>query len=64
MRVVTPSITLDVRVDDVSVRDRLLLLDGVAGPMPCETTLKPAELRRLLRMLLKPSVLWLMLARR
>lgn len=64
MRVVTPSITLDVRIDDVSVREGRLLLDGVAGPMPCETTLTAPELRRLLRMLMKPAVLRLMLTAR
>jgi hypothetical protein len=60
MRVATPSISLDVRIDEVSVREGRLQLDGVAGPMPCETTLRPAELRRLLRMLLRPAVLWLL----
>ena len=64
MRVVTPSITLDVRVDEVTVRNGQLLLDGVAGPMPCETTLKPREIRRLLRLLLKPAGIWFVLAKR
>lgn len=61
MRVATPALTLDLRIDEVSVRDGHLQLDGVAGPMPCETTLKPAELRRLLRMLAKPAVLWFLI---
>lgn len=64
MRVATPALTLDVRIDEVSVRDGRLQLDGVAGPMPCETTLKPAELRRLLRLLAKPAVLWLLIRAR
>lgn len=61
MRVVTPAITLDVRIDAASVKDGRLLLEGVAGMLPCETTLRPAEIRKLLRMVLKPAVLRLLL---
>jgi hypothetical protein len=61
VRVVTPAITLDVRIDSASVKDGRLLLEGVAGMLPCETTLRPAEIRKLLRMVLKPAVLRLLL---
>jgi hypothetical protein len=63
MRVVTPAITLDVRIDEVAVRDGRLVMEGVAGMLPCETTLKPAELRRLLGRVLKPAVLRLLFVR-
>jgi hypothetical protein len=37
------------------------VLEGVAGMLPCETTLRPQELRRLLKMMLQPAVLRLLL---
>ncbi len=61
MRVVTPAITLDVRIDDAAVKDGKLVLDGIAGMLPCETTLRPQELRKLLRLVLRPAVLSLLL---
>ena len=61
MRVVTPAITLDVRIDSASVAGDKLVLDGIAGMLPCETTLRPQELRKLLRMMLQPAVLRLLL---
>lgn len=61
MRVVTPAITLDVRIDEVAVKDGKLVLDGIAGMLPCETTLRPRELRKLLRLVLRPAVLRLLL---
>jgi hypothetical protein len=63
MRVVTPAITLDVRIDEVAVRDGRLVMEGVAGMLPCETTLRPAELRRLLKLVLRPAVLKLLWAK-
>jgi hypothetical protein len=61
MRVVTPAITLDVRIDDAAVKDGKLVLDGIAGMLPCETTLRPQELRKLLRLVLRPAVIRLLL---
>ena len=61
MRVVTPAITLDVRIDEAAVKDGKLVLDGIAGMLPCETTLRPQELRKLLRLVLRPAVLSLLL---
>ena len=61
MRVVTPAITLDVRIDTAAVAEDKLVLEGVAGMLPCETTLRPQELRRLLKMMLQPAVLRLLL---
>ena len=61
MRVTTPAITLDVRIDSAAVTDDRLVLEGVAGMLPCETTLRAQELRRLLRMLLQPAVIRLLL---
>ncbi|MEN9317084.1 MAG: hypothetical protein RIS35_3477 [Pseudomonadota bacterium] len=61
MRVVTPAITLDVRIDSAAVVEDKLVLEGVAGMLPCETTLRPQELRKLLKMMLQPAVLRLLL---
>jgi hypothetical protein len=61
VRVVTPALKLDVRIDSAAVKQGTLVLEGVAGMLPCETTLRPRELRKLLRMIMKPAVLGLLL---
>ncbi|MCC7182054.1 MAG: hypothetical protein IT509_00600 [Rhodocyclaceae bacterium] len=63
MKVVTPALKLDVRIDSVKSEEGLLVMDGVAGMLPCKTTLSPAEFRKLLRMALRPSVLTLLFKR-
>lgn len=63
MRVITPAMKLDVRIDDLAARDGLLRLSGVAGILPCETTLRPSEIRRMIGKLLQPSVLKLLVSR-
>lgn len=63
MKVVTPALKLDVRIDKVTAEDGLLVMAGVAGMLPCKTTLSPAEFRKLLRMALRPSVLSLLFKR-
>lgn len=63
MKVVTPAMKLDVRIDRGAAQDGRLVLEGVAGMMPCQTTLTPAELRRLIGIALRPSVLALLLRR-
>jgi hypothetical protein len=60
MRVITPAIKLDVRIEKVGENDGLLSFNGIAGTLPCETTLKPSEMRQLLKLALKPSVLKLL----
>jgi len=63
VKVVTPALKLDVRIDSVKSEDGLLVMDGVAGMLPCRTSLSPAEFRNLLRMALRPSVLSLLFKR-
>lgn len=63
MKVVTPAFKLDVRIDKGAVQDGKLVFEGVAGMMPCTTSLAPAELRRLIGIALRPSVLALLLRR-
>ncbi|MCC5861321.1 MAG: hypothetical protein JJT93_05345 [Gammaproteobacteria bacterium] len=64
MKVKTPAMKLDVRVDQVVARDGLIVLEGVAGMLPCQTELTPREVRRLLLKVLRPRVLWLALTGR
>lgn len=64
MKVKTPAMTLDVRIDRVVARDELIVLEGVAGMLPCETSLTPREVRGLLGKVLRPTVLWLALTGR
>lgn len=61
MRVVTPAMKLDVRIDEAAVDQDQLKLSGVAGILPCEVTLHPSELRRLLLRVLRPRTLLLLL---
>ena len=61
MRVVTPAMKLDVAIEQVEVRDGRLVLEGLAGFLPCETSLGAAEARALLGKVLRPQVLWWLL---
>ncbi|WEN14146.1 hypothetical protein PY254_12970 [Rhodanobacter sp. AS-Z3] len=63
MKVVTPAMKLDVRINEVKSVDGLLVMDGVAGMLPCKTSLTPAEFRQLMWMALRPSVLRLLFTR-
>ena len=49
---------LDLRIDNMEVRERTLRLDGVAGVLPCEASLGAAEARRLILLALRPRILW------
>ena len=62
MRVVTPAMKLDVRIEELTAKDGLLQMSGVAGMLPCETTLRPSELRSMIGKLLRPSILKLLLS--
>ena len=61
MKVVTPAMKLDVRINEVGSEEGLLVMKGVAGMLPCTTSLTPAEFRQVLRMALRPPVLKLLL---
>jgi hypothetical protein len=61
MRVKTPAMKLDLRIDAVQVTGDELVLTGVAGMMPSTTTMDVAEVRRVLKLALRPAVLrWLL----
>lgn len=63
MKVVTPTIKLDVRVDTMTAADGRLSMTGVAGMLPCDVSLTPQEMRKLLRMAMRPGVLRLLLGK-
>lgn len=63
MKVATPAMKLDVRINEVVNQDDLLVMKGVAGMLPCTTSLSPAEFRQLMRMAMRPSVLKLLFKR-
>jgi hypothetical protein len=63
MRVVTPAIKLDVEIEQAEVRDDRLVLSGLAGILPCETSLTAREARALLLKVLRPRVLLWVLGR-
>jgi hypothetical protein len=63
MKVVTPAMKLDMRINTVKSDDGLLVMEGVAGMLPCKTSLTPAEFRQLMRMAMRPSVLRLLFKR-
>lgn len=59
MKIKTPAMKLDLRIDKMEVRDGELRLDGVAGVLPCEASLGAAEARRLILQALRPKIiLW------
>lgn len=59
MRVKTPAMRLDLRIDKLELAaDDQLMLKGVAGFLPCEALLTAPEVRLLFRQALRPRVLW------
>lgn len=60
MKIVTPAMKLDMRIEKVRPDEGLLLIEGVTGVMPCKASLTPAEFRQLLKFALRPRVLALL----
>ncbi len=58
MRVVTPAMKLEVEIEQAALKDDRLVLTGLAGFLPCETSLGAAETRALLGKVRRPAVLW------
>lgn len=63
MRVTTPAMKLDLRLDRLELAQppEKLVLKGVAGMLPCEASLSAPEVRVLLQQALRPKVLWWLL---
>jgi hypothetical protein len=62
MRVTTPAIKLDVELETAEVTAGEIRFTGMAGMMPCETQLSPREAWSLVRLCLRPHILWLLLS--
>lgn len=63
MRVITPAMKLSVRIDRAARHDGELVMEGVAGMMPCETRMSPQEIRQLIWLVLNPKILPILFAR-
>jgi hypothetical protein len=64
MLVKTPAMRLDLRVESMKLDGDDLLIEGIAGFLPCEMRASAPELRGLLRLALKPRILlWLLRGR-
>ncbi|MCA1857345.1 hypothetical protein LE190_15635 [Massilia oculi] len=63
MRVSTPAMKLNVRIDTAARKDGELVMQGVAGMMPCETSMTPQEIRKLIRLVLSPRILPILFSR-
>lgn len=61
MLVKTPAMRIDLRVESVKIEGDQLLFEGIAGFLPCEMRAGASELRALLRLALKPNILWWLL---
>ncbi len=61
MLVKTPAMRIDLRVETVKVDGEQLVFEGIAGFLPCEMRAGAPELRALLRLALKPRILWWLL---
>lgn len=50
MRVNTISMKLSLRIEEASVKDGNIVMNGFAGAMPCETIISPEEALQVMRL--------------
>ena len=50
MRVNTISMKLSLRIEEASVKDGNIVMNGFAGAMPCETIISPEEAVQVMRL--------------
>ncbi len=60
MKIATPAMKLDMRIEKVKPEEGLLVIEGVTGVLPCKASLTPAEFRQLMKFALRPGVLALL----
>lgn len=58
MKVVSPVISMDVDIEEVHIRDQLLVLSGFSGVNEIETRITHEEAFRLLQLCLRPKIIW------
>jgi hypothetical protein len=56
MRVNTISMKLSLRIEEASVKDGNIVMNGFAGAMPCETIISPEEALQVMRLGMKLSI--------
>lgn len=56
MRVSTISMKLSLRIEEASVKDGNIVMNGFAGAMPCETIISPEEALQVMRLGMKLSI--------
>ena len=61
MRVNTISMKLSLRIEEASVKDGNIVMNGFAGAMPCETIISPEEALQVMRLGMKLSIVKLLL---
>ena len=61
MLVKTPAMRIDLRVETVKVDGAQLVFEGIAGFLPCEMRAGAPGPRALLRLALRPRILWWLL---
>jgi hypothetical protein len=57
MRIKTPQLKLDLRIEEAVLDQDTLVLKGLAGFLPCEAHVSAAEARHLLRLLFRRDTL-------
>ena len=61
MRVNTISMKLLLRIEQASVKDGNIVMNGFAGAMPCETIISPEEALQVMRLGMKMPIFKLLL---
>lgn len=61
MRVNTISMKLLLRIEEASVKDGNIVMNGFAGAMPCETIISPEEALQVMRLGMTMPILKLLL---
>lgn len=61
MRVITPAMKLDVKLNTSDVKDGNIVMSGMSGVMECETIMAPAEVFRMIKLIIKPRIIKLLI---
>lgn len=62
MKVITPAMKLDVHMNRAEVKEGAVVLSGITGIMPCETSMTPKEIFQMMRLVMKPGIIWFLVS--
>lgn len=62
MKVVTPAMKLELQLNKAEVKENTLVLSGITGVMPCETSITAKEIFQMIRLVMKPGILWFLIS--